>query len=258
MRKTALVTGASSGIGYDLAGLFAQGGFDLVLTARNRAALDALAQKCQSEHGAQAEVLAADLADPACPQRIFDELSARSISVAILVNNAGLGTHGLFAEADWPSQLQMLQVNLVAATHLTSLFLPEMRKRGSGRILNVASMAGFMPGPYMSVYYATKAFMLSHSVALAEELRGTGVTVTALCPGPTRTDFQRRAGIDESRLFQTSPMDSISVARAGYRGLMEGKTIIIPGLSNKLVGLASRALSRSRMARIAGNLNRNR
>lgn len=258
MRKCVLVTGASSGIGYDLAGLFAQGGFDLVLTARNRPALDALSQKCQRDYNTHAEVLEADLSDPSSPQHIFDELSARSISIEILVNNAGLGTHGPFAEADWPSQMQMLQVNLVAATHLTRLFLPGMIQRGSGRILNVASMASFLPGPYMSIYYATKAFLLSHTVALAEELRATGVTITALCPGATQTDFQRRAGMQHARLFKNSPMDSLTVARAGYRGLMQGKTIVIPGLTNKLISLASRVFSRRRMARIAGKLNRDR
>lgn len=249
--RRALVTGASSGIGRDLAVLLAQDGFDLVLTARDERALQALADECRAEHRVAADVIAADLADPASPQRILERAGA----VDVLVNNAGFGMHGPFAESDVTSQLQLLQVNVVALTHLTRLFLPAMIQRGWGRVLNVASTAAFVPGPYMSTYYASKAYVLSHSIALTRELRGKGVTVTALCPGPTRTAFQQRAGMERAKLFRVKVMESMPVARAGYQGMLRGQTIVIPGLPNKLSAFASRFLPRTVLAKVAGYLN---
>lgn len=250
--RRALVTGASSGIGRDIALLLAEDGFSIILTGRDETALASVADRCRTEHGATAEVIAADLADPASPQVLFDRVR----SVDVLVNNAGFGTYGPFAEADLNAELQLLQVNIVALTRLTRLFLPGMVQRQWGRILNVASTAAFVPGPYMSTYYASKAYVLSHSVALARELRGKGVTVTALCPGPTRTAFQQRAKMDHAKLFRLKVMESMPVAKAGYEGMLRGRPIVIPGFANKLSAFCSRLLPRSLLATVAAHLNR--
>jgi hypothetical protein len=254
----ALITGASSGIGSDLAKLLAEGGHDLVLVARNEEALRSVAAECEKS-GVKAHVLAKDLSSPSAAQEIFDELSARGIAVEVLVNNAGFGTHGMFVRTKLEDEVGMIQVNIVALIQLTRLFLPQMVSRKSGKIMNVGSMAGFVPGPYMSVYYATKAFVLSHSIALAQEVKKSGVIISALCPGPTRTDFQRRAKIAESKLFKTrGSMSSMDVAKAGYEGLMKGKLIVVPGFSNKVIRAASKIAPRRMLARIAGKMNRDR
>ncbi|HZC76160.1 MAG TPA: SDR family oxidoreductase, partial [Ktedonobacterales bacterium] len=196
--ETALVTGASSGIGEELARLFARDGYDLVLVARGKTQLEALAAELRQRHGVSLTVLATDLAQPAAAQAIYDELTRAGITVDVLVNNAGYATYGSFTEIPAETELAMLQVNMAALTHLCKLFLPPMVRRGSGRVLNVASTAAFQPGPLMAAYYASKAYVLSLSEALANELRGTGVTVTALCPGPTRSGFQSRAKMEDS------------------------------------------------------------
>src|SRR5678815_3991858 len=200
-RAVALITGASSGIGLDLSKLFAQGGHDLVLIARNSKALSAVAGECEKS-GVKAHVLAKDLSNTIAAQEIFDELSSRGIAVDVLVNNAGFGTHGPFVRTKLEDEVGMIQVNITALIALTRLFLPGMVSRKSGKIMNVASMAGFVAGPYMSVYYATKAFVLSQSIALSAEVKKYGVVVSVLCPGPTKTDFQKRARIAESKLFK--------------------------------------------------------
>jgi short-subunit dehydrogenase len=258
-RPVALITGASSGIGLDLAKLFSQGGHDLVLVARNEGALKALAEDLEKKHGIKAHVLAKDLNRVESAQEIFDELTAKAIAVEVLVNNAGFGTHGPFARSDLAKELAMIQVNVVALIQLTRLFLPQMLSRKSGKIMNVGSMAGFVPGPYMSVYFATKSFVLSHSVSLAQEVRGKGVIVSALCPGPTKTEFQKRANIAESKVLnKPRSMMSMDVAKAGYEGLMAGKTIVVPGLSNKVIRVASKIAPRGVLAKVVGKLNRNR
>ncbi|HEV8607238.1 MAG TPA: SDR family oxidoreductase [Tepidisphaeraceae bacterium] len=257
-RSVALVTGASSGIGLDLAKLFAQGGHDLVLVARNEEALRGVAGECE-KLGVRAHVLAKDLSDPGAAQKIFDEVAARGIVVEVLVNNAGFGTHGAFAQTKLEEEVGMIQVNIVALIQLTRLFLPGMIARRSGKIMNVASVAGFVPGPYMSVYYATKAFVLSHSVALAQEVKGSGVIVSALCPGPTKTEFQKRAKMAESKMFKKPrSMTSMEVAKAGYEGLMKGKMIVVPGLSNKVIGMAAKISPRGIQAKVAEKMNRDR
>ena len=257
-RPTALITGASAGIGHDLAHVFAQHQHDLVLTARDRNRLEELSSQLHMQNGVTVHVLPADLADPIAPQRLLDAVRERSIAVDVLVNNAGFGTHGPFSQSELAAQLSMIQVNVTALVHLTRVFLPGMLERRAGKILNVGSMAGFMPGPFMSTYYATKAFVMSHSMALSRELRGSGVSVTVLCPGPTRTEFKERAGMRDANLFKMRSMDSMTVARAGFIGLMRGQRIVVPGASNKLVAFASRMLPRGTMARIAGKLNKNR
>src|SRR5689334_20586996 len=200
-RRTALVTGGSGGIGFELAKVLARNGFDLTLVARKRDTLEAAAGRLEGQYEVNVHVFAADLRRSEAPQSVFDFLLNENIPIEVLVNNAGFGLGGEFSETDLNRELEMIQVNIAALTHLTKLFLPPMIKRKSGRILNVASTAAFQPGPLMAVYYATKAYVLSFSEALAEELRDSGVSVTALCPGPTRTDFASTARVGNSRLF---------------------------------------------------------
>jgi uncharacterized protein len=244
-RNTALITGASSGIGFEFAHLFARDGHDLVLVARTENKLRDLASRLESEFGIVATVIAADLAKPNAAQEILVTLQVHEIEIDALVNNAGFGLGGPFVETDLQRELEMIQVNIVALTALTKLLLPAMVSRRSGRILNVASTAAFQPGPLMAVYYATKAYVLSFSEAIADELRGTGVTVTALCPGPTETGFAAVAGMESSRLFKmTKPMSSRDVARFGYEAMKSGKRVVIPGLRNKLLTQSLRVTPR--------------
>jgi short-subunit dehydrogenase len=248
MAKTALITGASSGIGYELAKLFAQDGINLVLVARDESRL----QKIASELSAvQVKTIRADLSRPETPAAIYEETGRASIAIDYLVNNAGFGVSGPFADTDLDAELDLIQVNVTSVVHLTKLYLRDMLRSGAGGILNVASTAAFQPGPLMSTYYASKAFVLSFTEAIATEVRKTKVTVTALCPGPTATDFQRRARIEGIRLMKSGPFGMMSgseVARIGYRGFFDGKVIVIPGMLNKIgiqmVRLAPRALVR--------------
>jgi uncharacterized protein len=257
--KTALVTGASSGIGEELARLAAADGFDVILVSRRQERLDALARELAVAHGVSARVIAADLSDPEGPRQIVEELEKEKLSVDILVNNAGLGAYGRFFETDLAKQLEVIQVNVAALTDLTGRILPGMVARRRGRILNVASTAAFQPGPYMSVYYASKAYVLSFSEAIAEELRGTGVTVTALCPGPTPTEFQERSGVGSEALLPAPfVMDPASVAKAGWEATKRGKGLVVPGAANKILKEAVRLSPRRLVARAAGRLQKRR
>jgi hypothetical protein len=234
-RPVALVTGASMGLGAEFARLFAAEGHDLVLTARNGERLAMLKKEVENLHGVTAHVLVADLADPRAPVAIHDNLRMAGIEVDVLVNNAGFGMYGKFHESDFQTELEMVQVNMIALMHLTKLFMRDMVARRRGRILNVASTAAFQAGPMQSVYYASKAFVLSFSEAIGNELKGTGVTVTALCPGPTATGFQERANVGGLRglrlMMRVSPE---AVVRAGYNGMKHGRPVVIPGLLNNL------------------------
>lgn len=231
-----MITGASSGIGLDLAHLFARDGHDVILVARREEKLRTLARELEAHHGITAMVIAADLATPDAPRSIFERVRALDRSVDFLVNNAGFGGGGKFAETSLAAELEMIQVNITAVTHLTKLVLPGMVARGHGRVLNVSSTAAFQPGPFMAVYYATKAYVLSFSEAVAEELSGTGVTVTALCPGPTSTGFADVAGMHKLPLFNlTKPMSSMDVAKAGYRAMLRGKRVVVAGVKNKVM-----------------------
>ena len=244
-KQTALITGASAGIGRELAKLFARDHCNLVLVARNGSRLAQFADELQRQFGISAKSFPMDLSASSASQGLFDQLARENISVDLLVNNAGYGKRGLFAEIPLEESLGQIQVNITALTHLTKLFLGPMVERKSGKILNVASTAGFQPGPLMAVYYATKAYVISFSEALANELDGTGVTVTCLCPGATDTEFQKRAGTEESLLFRRMhPMDAKTVARDGYRGLMKGKPLVISGLKNWLLAESLRASPR--------------
>lgn len=231
--KTALITGASSGIGYELARLFARAGYQLVLVARREDRLNQLANELIQAHDIRVLVLAKDLAEPQVPEEIYQDLQKLNIVVDVLVNNAGFGNYGYFAASDLNNELDLLQVNIVALMVLTRLFLPDLIRRGAGKILNVASVAAFGPGPLMANYYASKAYVLRLSEALANELKGTGVSVTALCPGTTISEFHQNLNLDQTALRHIPFMTSEAVARIGYRGLMAGKTIVIPGWQNK-------------------------
>ncbi len=256
--KTALITGASSGIGYELAHLFAKDGFQLVLVARNQDRLMRLAGELKEKYNAPAVILPQDLSHPLSPSEIFIELQERSIHIDVLVNNAGFGNHGLFSETNLSDELEMIQVNVTSLVHLTKLFLKDMLKKRDGKILNAASTAAFQPGPFMAIYYATKAFVLSFSEALSEELIGTGVSVTCLCPGPTQSDFQKRAGLQDILLLRGKMMDSKIVAEAGYKGLMRNKTLVIPGLQSKLFAFLIRFSPRNWVTRIVKILQERR
>ncbi|MBV8051104.1 MAG: SDR family oxidoreductase [Acidobacteriaceae bacterium] len=239
--KTALITGASGGIGYELAKLFAADHHDLVLVARSANKLGQLKDELQRGYGISAKSIALDLTGAPAPQVLFDQLQREGIVVDVLVNNAGYGKFGEFDKIPCDESLGQIQLNISALTHLTKLFLDPMLQRHSGKILNVASTAGFQPGPLMAVYYATKAYVISFSEALANELSGSGVTVTCLCPGATDTGFQDRAGTENTLLFKKMrPMDAKTVARDGYRGLMAGKTLVISGFKNWLLAEATR------------------
>ena len=251
-RRTALVTGGSGGIGLELAKVLARNGFDIVLVARSRDTLEAAAGQLEGQYHVTVHVFAADLRRPDAPEAISDFLTNENIPIEVLVNNAGFGLGGEFADTDVTRELEMIQVNIAALTHLTKLFLPQMIKRKSGRILNVASTAAFQPGPLMAVYYASKAYVLSFSEAIAEELRNTGVTVTALCPGPTRTDFAATAKVGNSRLFSLFGLaDAAGVAEYGFQAMMQGRRVAIPGIRNRIVAISNRFSPRTLTAKIA-------
>jgi uncharacterized protein len=234
----ALITGASGGIGYELAKLMAADKNDLVLVARSEGKLKELAGELSAKYGISVQVISKDLSQPGSSQEVFEQL--KSTRIDYLVNNAGYGLFGNFWETDPKKELEMIELNVVSLTQLTKLFLPQMIERKQGRILNVASTAAFQPGPLMAVYYATKSYVLHFSEALAEELEGTGVTVTTLCPGPTETGFQKQAEMQGSRLIKRKIADSASVARVGYAAMLRGKRVVIPGLRNKLMAQSVR------------------
>jgi short-subunit dehydrogenase len=254
LAETVLITGASSGIGCELAKLFAADKSNLVLVARRQEKLDELAVELRRDYGVQVRVLASDLTDPHSPQAIFDAMAAENVTVDILVNNAGFGAAGSVADLPLEKQLNMIQLNITTLTDLTRLFLPGMIERRSGGIFNVGSTAGFQPGPYMAVYYATKAYVLSFTEALAEEAIGTGVRVTCLAPGATATEFAAAANLENKLLFRLGVMDAKTVAQAGYRGFRRGRLLVVPGLKNKLGVLAVRWTPRAWVRKVVKRL----
>jgi uncharacterized protein len=256
--ETVLITGASSGIGRELSRCFAADGCWLVLVARRGRALESLAEELRKTHKVDVRVVIADLAQAEAPTHILGQLQHHGLKVDVLVNNAGFGAQGRFAEIPSDRQLEMIQVNVTSLTHLTRLLLPDMIKRGRGGILNVASTAAFQPGPYMAVYYATKAYVLSWSEALAAELLGTGVVVTALCPGPTETAFADAARMRDTLLFKMNRMSARTVAEIGHRAFRQGRVLAITGLRNRLLAFAVRLSPRSLVRRMAAALNQAR
>ncbi len=253
--QTALITGASSGFGIEFAKLFAKDGYNLILVARSEQTLLKQAAEYKKTYGVEARVIAKDLSQPNAAQDIFEELNSDGVRVEALVNNAGFATYGHFADLKISGELEMMQVNMIALTHLTRLFLPGMVARKSGKILNIASTAAFQPGPLMAVYYATKAFVLSFSEAIGNELKDSGVTVTALCPGPTETGFQQRAAMEESKLVSGKKiMDAATVAKIGYEALLKGKPVVIPGFRNNIMAQTVRFTPRQMVTNLVRNM----
>lgn len=248
--RTALITGASGGIGLELAKLFARDGWNLVLVARSREKLEANARALETAHKISVRVVTKDLGLPGAAREIHNEISAANIAVEALVNNAGYGLRGPFAANDYDAEIGMISLNVTALTELTKFFLPAMIAARRGYIMNVASTAGFQPGPFGAVYYATKAYVVSFTEAVAEELRGTGVIASVLCPGPTETGWADRAGMNSTLLFKRGVMDAATVARIGYRGLMNGKVTVIAGLKNLLLMESSRLMPRRLTVRV--------
>lgn len=239
-----LITGASGGIGLELAHVFAAHGHPLILVARSLEKLEALAQELRERYRVAVHVISADLGAPGAAERLLAEVAQRSLTVEVLVNNAGFGLYGSYLELEGAQEQAMIQLNVAVLTDLTKRFLPSMVERRRGGVLNVASTAAFQPGPGMAVYYATKAYVLSYSEALHHELQGTGVTVTALCPGPTRSGFQSVAGFGQKPAIERVMMEARPVAEQGYEAFMKGRSVRIPGLLNQLGAFSMRLVPR--------------
>ena len=249
--STVLITGASGGIGYELAKLFARDHHDLVLVARSAEKLSQVAAELQA-HGVTVKTIVLDLALPVAPKFLYDQLQRENIAIDILINNAGYGAFGEFATMPEEEILGQIHLNITSLTHLTRLLLPAMLERHAGRIMNVASTAAFQPGPLMAVYYATKAYVLSFSEAIANEVQKSGVTVTCFCPGATHTGFAERAGTQDSRIFkQFGAMPADKVALDGYRALLQGHTVAISGAHNWAVAQSVRFAPRSLVTAIS-------
>lgn len=245
MSQITLITGASSGIGYELAKTCGANGHSLLLVARREAPLKALKAELEAKNQIQVWTYQADLTQAAARQQLFEWVQAQGLTVDGLINNAGFGDYGPFAETDWDKQDQMLQLNIVALTHLSRLFLPAMIERRRGRVLNVASIAAFQPGPLMAVYFATKAYVLSLSSAIASELESSGVTVTALCPGPTDSEFLAVSGMGRAKLMQGRKLPSAAaVAKFGYQAMQRGDLVAVPGFTNQVLTWSTRLLPR--------------
>lgn len=237
-----LITGGSGGIGLELARQFAKNGHNLLLVARSQERLEIIANDLSETYNVDVKTIAQDLSLPGSATQLFAKTGKAGYEVETLVNNAGVGDLAYFPEADMERETTMMELNMVALTQLTKLYLPGMIKRKNGRVLNVASMAAFVPGPYMAVYHASKAYALSFSQAIHAELEGTGVTVTVLCPGPTRTGWARGAGMGEKAFTGASTMDAETVARAGYEGAMTGKSVVFASRRHRLVIAALRLM----------------
>lgn len=254
--ETVLITGASSGIGVELARCFAAEGCRLILVARKRHPMQTLADELRAAHKTHSEIHPCDLSEPDAAVRLHRHFETHGTRVDVLVNNAGFGAHGLFADLPADRQRDMVEVNVMAPTQLARLFLPRMVERRRGGILNVASLAAFQPGPRMAVYFATKAYLLSLSEALHEEVRGSGVTVTALCPGPTATNFGESAESRHSPSFRRLAMTAKEVAEMGHKGFRAGKALVVSGARNRLMAFSVRLAPRSVVRRMAGRFNR--
>jgi short-subunit dehydrogenase len=255
MNKTALITGSSNGIGFELAKVHAEKGDDLVLVARSKEKLDEIKKELEEKYSIKVYTIGKDLSIAGSAKEVYDEIKKQNIDIDYLENNAGFGDFGLFAESDWKKQEQMINLNVTALAYFTHLFLPDMIKRKSGKILNVASTASFQPGPTMSVYFASKAFVLSFSEAINNEVNEHGITVTALCPGATHSGFQAAASMQDSKLFAGNNFPSSrEVAEFGYKAMMKGKAVAIHGFKNTLMANSVRFAPRSLVVKIARNM----
>ena len=254
-----LITGASSGIGMELARVFAKNNHNLILVARSAEKLEELKKEIENDSEVVAEVIPTDLARPEAAEKLYEQIKHKNLHVDILVNNAGFGDHGLFAESDPKRNDDMIVLNVLTLTKLTRLFLTEMIRLKHGRVLNVASTAAFQPGPLMSVYYATKAYVLSFSEALHEELHGTGVTVTALCPGPTQSGFQAAANMADVPLLDAMTIPtSLDVAEYAYEAMMNKKVVAVHGILNGLIAKSTAIVPRSLLRKIVKRLQSKR
>ncbi|MBO6046748.1 MAG: SDR family oxidoreductase [Erysipelotrichaceae bacterium] len=243
--STVLITGASNGIGEACARLLAKKGYDLILTARNTYKMETIRQAILEDYDVHFDIIKCDLAVLDSAQELYNEVNRRHLDVDILINNAGFGDQGAFLESDWQKQKEMVLLNVMSLIQLSYLFGNQMKDKGQGRILNVASIAAFCSGPYMSIYYATKAFVLSFSDALSRELEGTGITVTCLCPGPTATGFMERANLGDSPMFSFfKPAHATDVAKLGLKAMFKGKTLVIHSVGGHLLNLAVRVAPR--------------
>ena len=248
---TALITGASNGIGLELAKVHAAKGGDLVLVARSKAKLEELKAELENQHKVKVYTIVKDLSLPNAAHDVYNETTQQNIQIDYLINNAGFGDFGMFVETDWSKELQMINLNITTLTQFTKLYLKDMVKRKSGKIMNVASTAAFQSGPTMAVYYATKAYVLSFSEAVDNEVRDKGVTVTTLCPGATESGFQAAAAMEESNLVKGKKLPtSKEVAAYGYAAMMKGKTVAIHGLMNRIMANSVKFVPRALVVKI--------
>ena len=253
--KTALITGASSGIGLEFAKIHAAQGDNLVLVARNKSRLDMLKAELEKDHGISVYTIGKDLAVADAAQEVFDETVQQKIWIDYLINNAGFGDFGMFYETDWEKEAKMIRLNITTLTRFCKLYIKEMIKRGEGKIMNVASTAAFQPGPTMAVYYATKAYVLHFSEAINNEVCDKGITVTALCPGATESGFQAAAAMEDSKLVKEKKLPSSKeVAQYGYKAMMKGKTVAIHGFKNRLLVSSVRITPRAAVVKLVRNL----
>lgn len=255
MKNTALITGASSGIGLELANIHASKGGDLVLVARNKSKLDEIKSELENTYNIRVYTIGKDLSIPNAAQEIYDETTTQNIQIDYLINNAGFGDFGMFIETDWNKELQMIHLNIIALTQCSKLYLKDMTKRKSGKIMNVASTAAFQPGPTMAVYFATKAYVLSFSEAIHNEVHDKGISVTTLCPGPTESGFQTAAAMEKSGLIKGKKLPtSKEVAEYGYMAMIKGNPVAIHGLINTLTVNSVRFMPRTWVVHIIRKL----
>lgn len=260
-RKICLITGASGGIGYEFARLFAQDSYNLILIARTEDKLHKIAAELEEKYNIYVKIIVKDLALPSAPDEIFQETEKEGLVINTLVNNAGFGAKGFFLDLDLGRQLEMIQVNITTLTHLTYLYAKQMTSNGGGKIINVASMAAFQPGPLMSVYYASKSYVLSFSEALTNEFQKSNITVTALCPGPTDTDFfdqPEMGGVQSTMGSKFIVLSAEDAAKEGYNASKAKRSVVIPGLQNKVAAFGTRFLPRALTAKIARMLQEKR
>ena len=255
MKNTALITGASNGIGLELAKVHASKGGDLVLVARNKSKLDELKTELEKQFKVSVYTIGKELSETNAAQEIYDETNKQNIQVDYLINNAGFGDFGMFVETDWNKELQMINLNITTLTHFTKLYLQDMVKRRSGKIMNVASTAAFQSGPTMAVYCATKAYVLSFTEAVSNEVSDKGITITALCPGATETGFQAAGGMEESELFKGKKLPTAKeVAEYGYTSMIKGKTVAIHGIMNYIMSNSIRFIPRAMVLKVSRKL----